>query len=147
VLYVLDQKGVPQIADLKNPDSLITVMEAFEDIRHRRVAITENEETEIITSFLMIDHGFSGEGPVLWETMILRGGGAHEGYQARYNSLVEAVAGHRTAVELAFPEGPPETLWGTLPSLRPDGTICQERVEEIVGLSVWERLMREEDLV
>lgn len=58
---------------------------------------------EISTVFL---HGVShthfaetnDDKPVLWETMIF--GGALDGYQARYSSYEDAVAGHARAVKL-----------------------------------------------
>lgn len=61
----------------------------------------------VSTVFLGIDHNFSMEGPpVLFETMIFANSDSdkedpHDGYQDRYTSWEEAMAGHQTAVNLA----------------------------------------------
>jgi hypothetical protein len=47
----------------------------FEDIANRRVAETTVGTRLISTVFLGVDHGFGGERPVLFETMIFEAGG------------------------------------------------------------------------
>lgn len=53
---------------------------------------------DISTIFLGIDHGFSGEAPLLFETMIF--GGEHDGYQERYYTYEQAVKGHKKALRM-----------------------------------------------
>lgn len=57
----------------------------------------------ISTVFLGLDHNFSGGPPLLFETMIF--GGKHDGYQDRYSTWDEAVAGHNRAVEMVKGSG------------------------------------------
>ena len=55
----------------------------------------------VSTVFLGIDHGWGDEGaPLLYETMIF-GGPRDQGYQERYSTLEEALAGHEVAVAMA----------------------------------------------
>jgi hypothetical protein len=61
---------------------------------------------EVSTVFLVLDHGWSGGPPVLWESMTF--GGPDDLSQRRYTSRAAAVAGHadlvtvcRAALELA----------------------------------------------
>lgn len=59
----------------------------------RRVARTEvGEEVIISTVFLGLDYSFGGGPPLLYETMVF--GGVHDGFQERYASRAEAIAGH-----------------------------------------------------
>jgi hypothetical protein len=60
---------------------------------------TINEEVEVSTVFLGIDHAFLGGPPVLWETMVF--GGEHDMFQRRYTSLDEAQKGHDETVAMA----------------------------------------------
>lgn len=53
----------------------------------------------VSTVFLGLDHSFSGGPPLIFETMIF--GGPNDGYQNRYSTWDEAVAGHKSAIELA----------------------------------------------
>lgn len=54
----------------------------------------------VSTIFLALDHSFfSGGPPILFETMIFRG--EHDGYQDRYATRDEAIAGHAKALALA----------------------------------------------
>ena len=66
-----------------------------------------NDHVRVSTVFLSMDHSYSfdDEGnrienptPVLWETMIF--GGEHSGYQERYTSHDDALAGHKRALDL-----------------------------------------------
>jgi hypothetical protein len=142
MFYVLNAKGEPQLVNAEAR----TLAAAFSDMAQRRVALTAGSSVEVSTVFLMIDHKMGWDDkPVLWETMIF--GGPHSDYQTRSRTLEEAILNHRMAVSLAFPENPPETVWGTLPTLRPDGTVAAEKVEVVVGLSAWDRLLRDKDLV
>ena len=70
----------------------------------RHVAKDSVGDVKISTVFLGLDHGFSGGPPLFFETMIF--GGKHDGYQDRYSTWDEAVAGHRRAVEMV--KGPRE---------------------------------------
>jgi len=120
----------------------VTWAELFENDSKRRVAATQRGDVLVSTVFLMLAEDWK---PFLWETMIL--GGEQSGYQERSRTLEVAILHHRQAVRLAFPEDPPETIWGTLPGLNPDGTVGARTVQEVVGRSRWERLFDEEDLV
>lgn len=73
----------------------------LEDGVARSVAKTEIEPgVRVSTVFLCIDHNFLGSGPpLLFETMIF--GGPLDGYQDRYCTWDEAVAGHELAVKRA----------------------------------------------
>lgn len=63
---------------------------------NRRVAYTEDDDWEVITSFLGLNHQF-GDGPPLWfETMVF--GGKLNEEQARYTTIEEARAGHERMV-------------------------------------------------
>ena len=68
-------------------------------IENRLVAKTEVNGSDISTVFLCIDHGFGGECPVLFETMVF--GGALDGEQDRYCTWDEAIAGHEAMVKKA----------------------------------------------
>jgi len=52
----------------------------------------------VSTVFLGLDHGWNGEIPLLWETMIF--GGEHDQYQERYTSHEDALEGHEKALKL-----------------------------------------------
>lgn len=52
----------------------------------------------VSTVFLGLDHGWNGETPILWETMIF--GGEHDQYQERYTSYEDALEGHKVALNL-----------------------------------------------
>lgn len=69
----------------------------------RHVAKDSVGDVKISTVFLGLDHGFSGGPPLFFETMIF--GGKHDGYQDRYSTWDEAVAGHRRAVEMVKDRG------------------------------------------
>jgi len=75
--------------------------EAYTEPNPRIVAqdCVPGEDVVVSTVFLMFDHSFGEDAePVLWETMIF--GGEKDGYQVRYTSRAEAVAGHATALAL-----------------------------------------------
>lgn len=67
--------------------------------RNRRVGDTTIGDVRVSTVFLMIDHGYSDEGPpILFETLIF--GGPHDQEMWRYATRAEALAGHAAAVRL-----------------------------------------------
>lgn len=66
----------------------------------RHVAQDDWGDLRVSTVFLGFDHNFGlGGPPLLFETMIF--GGEHDGYQDRYSTREEAVAGHAKALALA----------------------------------------------
>jgi len=67
----------------------------------RKVQKTAFGEVGVSTVFLGLDHSFGGGRPMLFETMIF--GGEHDGYQERYSTWDQAVAGHKAACALASP--------------------------------------------
>jgi hypothetical protein len=146
VFYILNEEGDPVLVPTENLRDFVKAGSLFEDMARRRVAETrQSEDFWVSTVFLMIDHKMGGSEPVLWETMIF--GGSHDGYQERSRTLEEAILQHRQAVRVAFPVDPPETIWGVLPRLRPDGSIGPAQVKEVLGRSIWERLMNDALLV
>jgi hypothetical protein len=75
----------------------------FSRFEYKRIAYTElNDEVNISTVWLGIDHGCGSDKPVIFETMIF--GGEHDGYQDRYYTEDEARAGHEKAVALCQPD-------------------------------------------
>lgn len=138
MFYVLNSEGVPVRQEL---DNLLDVANNFLDIKNRRVASTRRGSIHVSTIFLS-----TGEFPFLWETMVFNG--PLDGAQWRSDSLESAISLHRQTIERAFISvSRPKTKWGTLPGLNPDGTIGPKTIEEVVGRSVWERLIWDEDLV
>lgn len=63
----------------------------------RRVARDQIGEAEVSTVFLALDHAWTGDVPILFETMVF--GGERDGDQARYSTWDEAEAGHRRIVD------------------------------------------------
>lgn len=65
------------------------------------VDCTGNENICVSTVFLGVDHNFYGEGaPLLFETMVF--GGEQDGYQMRWSTYDEAVAGHKVITASVF---------------------------------------------
>ena len=91
--YILkDGKPVPE-------NDVLKWSRWFEDSDQARIVARINfGNIGVSTVFLGLDRSFGGEEPVLWETMIF--GGEHDGYQRRYTSREEALAGHDEAVEM-----------------------------------------------
>lgn len=92
--YILDKDGnvVPE-------RDLLSWAKWFEDSSNRIVKADKVGDVRVSTIFLGIDHNFGDGAPVLWETMIF--GGEHDGYQDRYTSREDALAGHEKALTLA----------------------------------------------
>lgn len=90
--YILTDTGEVQPAD--NPEQWIEWFSANTDAR--RVARTQVEDVEVSTVFLGIDHQWSEGPPLLFETMIF--GDAHDEYQWRWTTRVQALAGHDQVV-------------------------------------------------
>jgi hypothetical protein len=145
VFYLLNEEGEPFPVPFEELGRLLQAGSLFADMRKRRVAETQRDGVSVSTVFLMLGYRMDEGLPALWETMIF--GGEHDGYQERSRTLEESVLSHRQAVRAAFPVDPPETVWGVLPTLRLDGTVGPSHVKEVLGLSVWERLMKEVYLV
>lgn len=61
----------------------------------RRTNIDEN--VNVSTVWLGLDHSFGGDGPLIFETMVF--GGKHDQHCNRYRTQEEAVQGHEGIVE------------------------------------------------
>lgn len=95
--YILADDGQTPIPE---PDTLRWA-QWFESAK-RHVADDEVGPLRVSTVFLGLNHDFGlGGDPVLWETMIFGAPGELDGYQRRYTSYAEALAGHQEAVALA----------------------------------------------
>ena len=103
VYYILRGKTVVPVRLLEWAEWYETANEV------RRVAKTTLEnETEISTVFLGIDHSFSDTGPpIIFETMIF--GGPLDQEMDRYATWDQAVAGHEAMVERARQAGKGDT--------------------------------------
>jgi hypothetical protein len=88
--YILNKDKIPVEVDL------MTWAEWFGDPGRRRVALTRLGKTRISTVFLGLDHRFGPGEPLLFETMIFDT--RWQGYQDRYCTYQQALAGHRRAV-------------------------------------------------
>ena len=78
------------------------VAKVFEDEDYRKVRVTELPgNITVSTVFLMLDHGWGGGEPVLWETMVFGGSftDALDEYTRRYTSYADAVKGHEEVVK------------------------------------------------
>ena len=71
--------------------------------KSRRVANDERGDVRVSTVWLGMDHNYGDGPPLIFETMIF--GGDHDDETWRYATEVEAVAGHRVALALAFEGG------------------------------------------
>lgn len=93
--YILDANDQPVRCD-----DVIVWGKWFETAeRIVKKTVSAADGWRVSTVFLGLDHSFTHGEPVLWETMIF--GGPHDGFQDRYTSRQDAVAGHERAVELA----------------------------------------------
>ena len=66
----------------------------------RVVAKDQVGNMRVSTVFLGIDHSFRAGPPILFETMIFGGPFDNDEYQERYSTWDQAVAGHKTALEI-----------------------------------------------
>ncbi len=69
----------------------------------RRVAKDEQDDIQVSTVFLGMNHNWDDGPPLIFETMIF--GGEHSDEQWRYTTEAQALEGHKTAVALAFGDG------------------------------------------
>ena len=67
------------------------------DFGRRRIAVTELNDAVVSTVFLPMDHGFDGDPPILFETLVF--GGPLDGELERYRTSEEAERGHAAMVE------------------------------------------------
>lgn len=73
---------------------------------HQRVAsnivnhdpLHEGGSVTVSTVWLGLDHQYGDGPPLIFETMIF--GGEHDGYQERYSTKEQALAGHAKAVKM-----------------------------------------------
>ena len=94
--YILDEGGNPKL----EPDLYKWAM-WFE--RHGNRILQQDTIGDVLVStvFLALDADLLGLGPpLLWETMIFRGGGEFDSYQQRYHSQEAALKGHAEAVAM-----------------------------------------------
>lgn len=80
-----------------------TWVKKFGKLEYKRVASTEKDGINVSTIWLGMNHNWSGGEPLIFETMIF--GGEHGGYQERYATEEQAIAGHKRAEKLAFGKG------------------------------------------
>lgn len=95
MFYLLDDNKKPYQVSLAESYKL------YENMDMKVTARDQVNEVVISTVFLGIDHNIlnsSSNVPVLWETMIFNG--EHDGYQERYTSHEDALAGHQRALDL-----------------------------------------------
>ena len=92
--YILDDNGNP-----KEERDLLKWAAWFGDSGEKRIVAKDTiGESKVSTVFLGLDNSFGGNVPILYETMIF--GGKEDGYQERYATKEEAVAGHKKAISL-----------------------------------------------
>lgn len=89
--YILDENGNPR----PEPD-LIKWGQWFET-NNRRIAYDEIGDVRVSTVFLGLDHAHGHGEPLIFETMIF--GSEHDGFQTRYSTKEEALAGHQAALD------------------------------------------------
>lgn len=65
----------------------------------KRLRQDEHDGVLVSTIWLAMDHSFGYGEPIHWETMVF--GGEMDGYQERYTSEEEALAGHERIREQA----------------------------------------------
>ncbi len=90
--YILDGKNVKSA-------SLEEWAKWFETAERHVAKTTINDNVNVSTVFLGLDHSFGDGPPLLFETMIF--GGKHDQYQERFETWEQAETGHQVAVELA----------------------------------------------
>ena len=82
------------------PTDLYTWGKWFANHKNRRVALTEVGDLEVSTVFLGINHRFGNNDrpPLVFETMVFKGGSEYGDYTNRYSSWDDAEAGHKATV-------------------------------------------------
>lgn len=83
-------------------DDLLEWGRQFEQ-EERRVARTEQDEVEVSTVFLGLDHSFGGGPPLLFETMVFGGGRDQE--MRRYSTWDQAEEGDKAMCDWLFHGG------------------------------------------
>ncbi len=94
-LYIL-VNGKPQQTDDIN-------LWGLEFEKNRSVRFDEIDGVSISTVFLGMDHSFGGGTPLLFETMVF--GGEHDGYTLRYETMEQAIVGHKITTDLVDKRG------------------------------------------
>lgn len=79
-------------------DDILTWAAWFES-EERHLFKTEIDGVLISTVFLGIDHAFGGQSPILYETMVFKGGSLDDELTLRYATYDEAAIGHEQTVE------------------------------------------------
>lgn len=90
--YIMDENG--QVHE--EPD--ILKWGAWYSTAERHIGDDTIGNVRISTVFLGIDHQWMNGPPLLFESMVF--GGEHDGYQERYHTRDEAIAGHQRLVEM-----------------------------------------------
>ena len=93
-------------------DNTLTWAAWYESVAGRNARALKRTEISanvyVSTVFLSIVHGYSGNLPVLWETLIF--GGPHDGDGEQYTSRDAAATGHELWVLVAKGETTPEAI-------------------------------------
>ena len=90
--YILDEdKNIVRIEDIE------VALEWSMYKSNRRVRMDQVGEYIVSTVFLVFDHGFVGDGPVLFETMVFKDSQSVDtlGWTDRYTTYDDARAGHQ----------------------------------------------------
>ena len=96
-LFVLDENGEPR--STQNMEEFGRFMATTDrHIGNTHGVDPTGEAWRVSTVFLAVNHQWGDGPPILWETMIF--GGEHDGYQERYTSREEALAGHALALSM-----------------------------------------------
>jgi hypothetical protein len=91
--YILNDAGLP----VPCPD-LLEWGRWFENTGKRVLARTRvDDQTEVSTVFLGLDHNWGDGRPILWETLVF--GGPLDGEMYRYETRLQAQRGHDEMVE------------------------------------------------
>ena len=83
------------------------VLEAFGTDRPHKVGDDHIGAVHVSTVFLRLNHGYTDDNPLWFETMIF--GGEHDQWQDRYATYDEAEAGHHRVVEAIKAGGSPDS--------------------------------------
>jgi hypothetical protein len=99
--YALDEDGNP--VPVQDLDEWARSFRGNNMVDHTTLG-----KVSVSTVFLGMNHQYGGGPPLLFETMIF--GGKYEGYQVRYSTRDEAIAGHRRAVEMVRIDRVPDSI-------------------------------------